>query len=776
MKSMDRVRWLGAAIACMAAFSGAPQATAQSAAAAAAGRDDAAVPGQPGPGAQDAAAAAPGLRAWQPRLRDLGMSNALRLRGVDSEGSLSVGIRRDEMVAAARLRLKYTLSPALLPELSHLKVLLNDQVVQTLALPKERLGRQQTAELEIDPAYFVDYNQLRLQFIGHYTLECEEPEHSSLWAEISPESVLELSLRRLPLRAELDVLPAPFFDERDNRPVEVPMVYPSRPTPGQLKAAGAVAGWLGALAGYRGNSFPAFENELPPRDAIVVATNASRPDFLRDLPPVELPTLQMMEHPSQPGALLLLVLGRDDEQVQRAADALALRKAALSGQSMRVRELEYPPLRKAYDAPRWLSTERVMSLGELVSRPEQLQLRGSVLHDAVRINARMAPDLFTWNAKGVPLTLQYQYTPTVVSERGSLTVSVNDQFLRSYPLMSSGSGRIEGGTVVVPVGDEDIRQARSELRIPAFMVGSENQLQFAFQIPSTGAGRCRSIQPVELRAALDPQSTLDLTAFHHYIAMPNMAAFANSGFPFTRFADLSQTSVLLPGQPTRAEVQLYLTVLARMAAATGYPGTRYQLLQPAQIEQAGDTDILLISEGDRDGLLQRWSADLPALLTAGKRSVQPLERSLNSFAELFRSREGSAAIVPGGWTLLEGDGPLAAVTGMQSPLRAGRSVVALTASDAASLDLIGSSLNDSGKVQLVHGDLALLRGDAVESFRIKAPYHVGDLPWWKRLWFQLHGHPFALALAGVVAGLLLTLLAYVVLQALARRRLEAGDA
>ncbi len=40
--------------------------------------------------------------------------------------------------------------------------------------------------------------------------------------------------------------------------------------------------------------------------------------------------------------------------------------------------------------------------GELVERPEELQLRGTALYDTIRINARMAPDLFTWNAKGVP--------------------------------------------------------------------------------------------------------------------------------------------------------------------------------------------------------------------------------------------------------------------------------------------------------------------------------------------------------------------------------------
>lgn len=733
------------------------------------------MPALPEAGQMIEPAARPRL-TWQPKLREFGLDRPMRLRGVDAEGSLPVSIRRDQMVESARLRLSYTLSPALLADLSHLKVFFNDQLVQTLVLPKAKLGSTQVAELDINPSYFVDYNQLRFQFIGHYTLECEEPDHSSLWAEINPDSVLELALRPLPLRANLDILPAPFFDERDNRPVVVPIVYAGQPSLGRLKAAGSVASWLGVLAAYRGNRFPIYENELPEGNAIVIATNGARPDFLRELPSVDQPTLSMMEHPRQPGALLLLVLGQDDEQVQRAADALALGKAVLSGRSLLVRQLDYPKPRQPYDAPRWVRTDRPVRLGELVNRPEELQLRGSVLNGMVRVNARMAPDLFTWNTKGIPLDLQYQYTPTPVSDRGLFTVLINNQFVKSYSLRAASDKREKADNVVLPVAIEDPNQAllaRSELRIPGFMVGGNNQLQFSFQVPTSQSGRCRSIQPVELRAALSPESTVDLTGFHHYTVMPNLAAFANSGFPFTRHADLAQTTVVLPSHPSKGDVQLYLTALARMSAATGYPGTRFRLIHPVQVTQAADTDILVISEGDRDGLLQRWSSDLPALVAAGKRSMQPVERVLNNFSDLFRMKEGGPAIPDMGQTSLEGDGPLAAVLGMQSPLQTGRSVVALSASDAGSMELIGQSLNDAGKVQLIHGDLALMRGEAIESFRVKPVYYMGQMPWWERLWFHLHSSPGWLALLGAVAGLLLTLLVYVTLQAMARRRLEA---
>lgn len=715
------------------------------------------------------------LRQWKVSLKDLGVSRPMALRGTEGEASVGVSVRRDELVEAAKLRLTFTLSPAIIANLSHLKVLLNDETLQTIVLDKERLGTPQTVELNINPRYFTDYNRFRFQFIGHYTMECELPTHSSLWAAISNESQLELSLRQIPLRDDLALLPGPFFDPRDNRAVNLAFVYGAKPSTGTLKASGSIASWMGMLAGYRGNHFPVFEDQLPRQHAVVLATNDNRPAFLGAMAPVTEPTLSVIPHPDMPGTKLLLVLGKDDAQLQLAADALALRKAALSGQTIVIKSLEYPELAKPYDAPRWITTKRPVKLAELVPNVSDLQLRGTVLNDTVNIYTRMAPDLFTWNAKGVPLDLSYRYTPNGVSNNGALNISINNQFIQSYPLKSRDEQTSGKSTVLLPLFDDGNAQTRSDLKIPAFMIGGDNQLQFAFQIPPNDMGRCKSAPPTELFATIDPQSTIDLTAFHHYLAMPNLAVYANSGFPFTRVADLAQTSIILPNQPTASDMELFLTAVGRMSASTGYPGTRFQLLRSADADKAANTDILVISQADSDGLLEKWKNHLPALLTAGTRSVQPLERALGSFTDLFNLESDNRLSSSAGLAVLQGTGPLAAVTGFESPLTAGRSVVALTATDKDAMALLSLGLNDAGKIKNLRGDLGLLRGDAIESFRVKPVYYVGDLPWLQRLWFHMHGHPLILALFGLAAGLLLTFFVYAALRSMARRRLAKHD-
>ena len=105
----------------------------------------------------------------------------------------------------------------------------------------------------------------------------------------------------------------------------------------------------------------------------------------------------------------------------------------------------------------------------------------------------------------------------------------------------------------------------------------------------------------------------------------------------------------------------------------------------------------------------------------------------------------------------------------------GRSVVGFTASDDIAMAQIYRGLSDSSKISAMRGDLSFLRADQVESFRVNPIYYVGDLPWWQRMWFHLHSHPVALALAGIVTGLLLTFLVYGALRSLAARRLGGNN-
>ncbi|MCO4241406.1 cellulose biosynthesis cyclic di-GMP-binding regulatory protein BcsB [Acidovorax facilis] len=233
-------------------------------------------------GAEMLAAAQPtesGVRVHRTSFKDLGALFPLQLRGVDGTSGVAFSVRNDEVVTGARLKLNYSYSPALLPNLSHIKVLVNEQVAATIPVTTQQAGENLQREIVIPPRLITEFNRLNLQLIGHYTMECEDPLHSSLWANVGNDSVLELTVAPVAQTNDLALLPQPFFDRRDVRPLELPMVFGAVPNTGTLQAAGTMSSWFGALAGFRGARFPSLVGELPARGnaVVMVAGKAQAP-------------------------------------------------------------------------------------------------------------------------------------------------------------------------------------------------------------------------------------------------------------------------------------------------------------------------------------------------------------------------------------------------------------------------------------------------------------------------------------------------------------------
>jgi hypothetical protein len=701
------------------------------------------------PAAHPPAVAPSDLRNVRLTLRDLGQRQPLELRGADDRGAdLSLGLRADEVVVAARLRLRFSYSPALLPELSHLKVSLNGEPASAIALPRDAAGREVIRELELNPAYFTDYNHLRLELVGHYTLECEDRRQSSLWATVSEQSELELVVRTLELKNELALLPAPFFDRHDSRRLELPVVLPAHRERALLHAAGIAASWFGALADYRGARFPVADAELPSRHALVFATNAAKPAGLA-LADVAAPTVRILDHPRDPRVKLLLFMGRDAAELERAVLGVTLGQAVLSGPGATVGAVRVAP-RAPYDAPRWLRTDRPVRIGELVDSPAELEAWGRS-PPPLAVHLRPPPDLMTWNQNGVPLDLHYRYTPPAERDPSALTIGLNERLVRAVRLRpDTESGAVD--RLMLPFAPGGAIGARERLLLPMLELGADNALTFQFALESHRTGACREQLPDLSRAAVDPESTLDLTGFGHYTAMPNLAIYANAGFPFTRLADLAETAIVLPPEPTSATIEELLFQLGRFGRLTGVPATAFRLVSGDEA-RALDADLLVLGGAAPGASLGAAGATLALELADDERRFRlpmPLADRPRG-AEPERGSRGEVAVRAGG--------PFAALIGYESPARRGRSVVALLGGTPAAAESLAAALEDAGHVAAMRGELVIIRGGAVESYAGDARYFVGSVPWWTRLGFQLSRHPWlvtlfalALVLGGAVVG------------------------
>lgn len=691
------------------------------------------------------------------------------LRGTSPVGYIQFGVRHDEVVTQASLQLEFTPSPVLIPVESHLKVYLNEVLMGVIVITKEQVGKPTQATLPLDPRYITDFNRVRLEFIGHYKNVCEDPSSNTLWLNISQASSLNLQVQKLPLKNDLAAFPIPFFDVRDNQPLTLPMVFNQQPDLVQQQAAAILASWFGARAQWRGQSFPALFNQLPDRHAVVFATNTQRPDFLRDYPPVNGPVVEVISHPQTPYVKLLLVQGRDDNDLITAVKGIAQGNILFRGQNVSVDRVEQLAPRQPYDAPNWIRTDRPMTFAELQQYPEQLQSSG-IDPDPLMMTLNLPPDLFLIRSKGIDMHLKYRYTAPRTLDGSRLAVNLNNQFVQAFNLVPE---REKNALLLRLPITQGLLDSDKSLSIPALKLGTVNELRFDFDYATVTSSnvspeRCETIAPIENHTVIDGSSTINFSGYRHFMAMPDLRAFANAGFPFSRLADMSQSVVLVGKEPHPEQVSALLNAIGNIGAQTGYPALALQLTNdPAQLSQV-DKDILLIGELPES---LRDEAKVGLLTETTKSWVKMPVRQTALPDEGSPKTDGR----PDSRTDISAETAMAAIVGTQSPHFAQRSIVALLADSPQGYTLLNNALIDSTKRATFFGSAAVIRDSGVSSLRVGDMYYVGHLPWWERIWHALALHPLWLASISALVTIIFAWLLWRGLKVLSRRRLSADE-
>ena len=706
-----------------------------------------------------------GVRHVTYNLRQLGATGPLALRGTSELQGVEFGIRADEVVTGAQLSITGAASPALIPEFSNVTVTMNEQYVGTIPITRDQPNFNQ--EMTVSPVFFQDNNRLNFRFTGRYTPECNDPLSGLLWATIYDSSTLTLTLERLPPNRDLARLPLPFFDTHEKQLLNLPFVMTVSPGNEALKAAAITASWFGQQATFRGATYPLLSE--PPQQGnavmVVVAGEGRAPSFL---PAINGPTLAIIPNPNDRLSSILLIAGRNGEEAVAAATVLTVGSRAL-GTGIAVVQPADVPVRVAYDAPSWIATNRAVKFGEMVDASD-LQVYGYV--GLLHVPFRTAPDFYTWRNRAFPMNVKYRGPPGPIIDvaPSRMDVGINGVYLDSFS-MAPIERRDSWFSRLFDFG---VTQPDAHVDLPQYDVFGANDAQFFFDARPLQRGDCAAI-PNDLRMSIDPDSTLDLSRGYRFAEMPNLAFFVNSGFPFTRMADLSRTAVVLPDRPSGVELTAFLNLMGRFGSLTGYPVLRVAIVRPDAVNTVADRDLLLM------GTVQRLQGAAELLRSSAVRlSGNRLQLTLPSafdttVARLFGDRQDVDRQRAFSGLTANLDTNTAILVGSESPLSGGRSLVALLAGSPQVLETMVSTLRDTEQAPLLQGDLAIMTANKVTSYRVGASYTVGSLPFWLYPSWVLRDQPYAIVILMLIGCALLGFALYWALRRRANGRMAVRD-
>ncbi|HYM72866.1 MAG TPA: cellulose biosynthesis cyclic di-GMP-binding regulatory protein BcsB [Stellaceae bacterium] len=287
-------------------------------------------------------------------------------------------------------------------------------------------------------------------------------------------------------------------------------------------------------------------------------------------------------------------------------------------------------------------------------------------------------------------------------------------------------------------------------------------------------GECQDVLPNNVQESIDPDSTIDLSKTDRFTSLPNLAFFVNSGYPFTRLADLGDTAVVIPDQLTAQDIEAYLTLMGMMGDSTGFPVVRHTVVTASGVDKEADKDLLVLGSISRQPLIAKWAENGKLRVDGGRlrigmtSAIDRVYTALDPNVERERARVDQLLVS-------QGDN-LAAMIGLQSPLNSSHSAVIITGSSPDKLLTVLSTFRNRDLNPSIQGDLMIAGNGKVTSFRIGNEYSVGHLPALTKLRWWLGNSPLILILFTLIGVLIVALAAYWLLRRLATARLGARAA
>ena len=691
-----------------------------------------------GSGQGHPAAPAPAFHE-QYELTALAGRRSIVLTGTGSSQNFFLDMPLTKIISAAALNLRYS-APLLHSGEASLDLWLNGTRVSSLALSP---GAQEVS-VSLPPDLLTSNNELIFQLQGNCAA-CKS--RRTPWISIDQGSQLTLSGTRLALANDLALLPVPFFDSAAQHSWNLPIVFSGRPDRDALKAASVVASWFGIYSDFRGVRFPTTIGELPEGNALVFALSGSELAGALSLPSRAGAVIAVRDNPRDPYGKLLILAGPTSADLVTAARALVTRSNARSHADTALVDPVNIPASKEYHAPRWLDAENPSPIGTYTTA-ERLKLKGS---GSINIYFRIPPDLFLQTGQSAPLLLKYSYAGVPEGAKAVLHVRLNDRDVDSIRLKPTWSPVNRQVVVRLPTG-----------RFQPYT----NMLSIDFDF-----GRGAAYHASQY-AAIQRDSSIDLSGLPHSVVLPRLELFADSGYPFTAWPDLSRTAVVLSAAPDVLEYETLFDVMGFCGAQTGEVATGVTITDPNHLEPAKDKDVVLLGTSASQPLFSEWGPDMPLGLSPHLQVSNQIEPSRLLHPEWpFRSRdrEKLAALIA---RKTSAD---LVVEDFVSPLDANRSVVAIAPEGTDAPNVIAALVTPTLDKGPIYGAVSIAQNGRFQSFLVgTSAYHSGNPSTIQEAEVFLFDHYLFIPAFVVVLAFLVAAWLFIGTERVAARRLAIG--
>ncbi len=684
------------------------------------------------------------------------------LRSAQSEYSFSIPLSARVQVEKASLDLRFTNSISLTAR-SQLKVALNDMILAQVPLRARSPEGRVSVRLPV-ALLKQGYNKLTFSVAQHYTESCEDPSSPELWTQIdTAKSALTFKSTYKPSGFRLNNL-ADLIDRKLWSEYRLRILTTSdNPNDDTLAAGALVAQSAALLLDYvplvvshkvvtrhsakdkDQQRFPGLDwRSLGGGDGVLIGTNTELKDLVAKqiLDKVTGPYLAIFPNEVDPAHFLLVVSGRDNAELQLAAQVLALRGATLPALQHVVISDAILHNQHGYQRPNAITSDRVYSFTEFGFQSTTLQ---GMYPEPAQLRFWAAPDLFSPGDAAIAMHLHLAYGAGV-DLQSTLNLFLNGQFEHAIHITEPHGVVYYDYIVKIPV---------------ASLQPGWNEISFRpSMLPANLGGQCQPIFTDNLLVTLFDDSYLKMDKVAHFTKLPNLQLIGRTGYPYTMNHDETNVSVQVT-ETDSATVSAAWTLMAKLAQIAKYP------LLHAQVGNQihNDRDHLIII-GREATIPAKLKAAAPGSLStsllsriSSRESNQQVPQTTDKFSKFTEWFKSSAPDEIKDQNEIKFSGDLnnsVILLQYESPFNRERSVLMLSALNSESLASEISALIQHKTWGKLAGGMFLWQTEtqSAQQFESAQSFYIGDADLRSRIGFYFSDSPVA-AILTILVGILL---------------------